>query len=278
MTTSVFEDMSTILMGDRPSSLLHLMEHEILPELFPEFEVVIKFRTKQHSKNLWKHIKQVIDQTPKDLILRWAALYHDVGKPAVVKEAGKVTFYGHEAVSAKIWEVSALRLGVEKEFVDTVSLVIRRSGEFASITNNLHVSVTDAAVRRFVREIGEQNIERVYQFALADITTTDDAKRERMLIALNNLKTRIDKLVEEDHREILRLPKGFGNVLMSRFGLRGRALGQMMDYLTEGLVGGKLTLEDDLEVVVADLLNDACQVDRSNLERNLNGGSDGENE
>lgn len=244
---TAFADMSKVLLAEKPSYLLRKMgENGTLGDLFPEIQRVIDFRTKKASKNLWEHTLQVVDQTPPSAILRWAALFHDVGKPVVVKEDGKVTFYGHEAVGAKIWEKVAKRLKVDFRFFVLVATVILYSGEFAAITDNRHVSVTDGAVRRFIRNVGKEHIHNIYLFAMADMTTANEAKERRMKAALTTLKERMDRLIYEDEHPLPKLPKKTGTLIMEGLGIKGGPeLGKIMKELTEKLQAGRLSLTSD---------------------------------
>lgn len=254
---SAFKDMTLVLLSDRMAEWLDRLANEgFLRKSFPEIQRIYEFRTKKSSKNLWKHTLKVIEQTPADPVLRWAALYHDCGKPDVVREGKKVTFHGHEARGAKIWEVAAKELKVGFPFYAQVGVVIRSSGDFAAITDNSRVSVTDGAVRRFIRGVGEEHLDHIYQFAMADMTTADKAKEQRMKKALTGLRKRMDKLIHEDENPVPRLPKFTGNKIMEATGLKGRALGDMMEYLTKGLVEGKLSVGDDFAQIAKDILED----------------------
>ncbi len=77
-----------------------------IPLMFPEIEALVGFGGEDSGhKDLWEHTKLVVGQTKSQVLLRWAALFHDVGKPrCFTKNAqGKISFHHHESVSAKLF-------------------------------------------------------------------------------------------------------------------------------------------------------------------------------
>lgn len=248
----VFEETTKILLSENPERGFKLMKDTgLLGEAFPELQAVVDFKTKKKSKDLWPHVMKVAGQVPADPVLRWAALFHDVGKPAVVREFHKkVTFHGHETVGAKIWEQVADRLKVSNEFKEQVAMVIRESGGLVELKKP---GVTDKALRRFIRKVGP-HLENIFQFTMADMTSKHPHKLRKMKRDTQAVKARIDKIVKEDNIVELKLPKGTGTLLMDSLGLQGKALGDMMKQLTSMLVDGDITLESNFVQEAAKIL------------------------
>ncbi len=106
------------------------------------------------------------EQSPSDrlLILRLAALFHDVAKPACKRaEAGKITFYNHDIAGAKMAREIMVRLKFSNAQIDAVCHLIKEH------MFNYESSWSDAAVRRFVQRVGAQNIDSLFDLRLADI-------------------------------------------------------------------------------------------------------------
>ena len=104
------------------------------------------------------------DQSDRLLILRLAALFHDVAKPSCKRaEAGKITFYNHEIAGAKMAGGILARLKFSNAQIDAVCHLIKEH------MFNYESSWSDAAVRRFVQRVGAQNIDALFDLRLADI-------------------------------------------------------------------------------------------------------------
>lgn len=222
---------------------------------FPEIQQMVEFKTEGPSKHLWGHVLQVVKKVPHDnLVLRWAAMFHDVGKPATFREEdGEVTFHGHEAVGEKIWYRVADRVGVGDDFKEQVGLLIRMHIQFAAMAgawkphsdpDNNSPGLTDRGIRRFLRKVGDQ-YENLYALTIADISTSKEwrvlASRKRCA----KLKERIDKLIEDDKKVVPKLPKGTGHRLYDSLGLKGPELGRIMSILNKRVLAGEeITLDN----------------------------------
>jgi poly(A) polymerase len=239
----IFEEMTKILLAPHPDRWLGLLvDSGFMQEAFPELQAVVDFKTQIKSKALWPHTVKVVKQAPAKPVLRWAALFHDVGKPVTVREfRQEVTFHGHEVVGAEIWEGVADRLKVSEAFKQDVSMIIRESGSLVELKRP---GVTDKALRRFVRKVGP-HLENIYQFTMADMTSKWSYKLEKMKADTKAVKARIDKIIEEDSVVELKLPKGTGTLLIDSLGLKGKALGDMMEVLTDKLISGELGLDSN---------------------------------
>jgi len=137
-----------------------ILEH-VLPELIPMRGVE---QAGHHTKDVWNHSLDALKNCPSpDPIVRLATLLHDVGKPAVAqKKGGKVTFYNHEIVGGRTVKRIANRLKLSKKQKDKLWLLVRYH-MFA-----YDPKMTDAAIRRFIRRVGLENINDMMMLRIGD--------------------------------------------------------------------------------------------------------------
>jgi len=143
----------------------------ILPEAIPSIGVE---QNEFHIEDVFDHTLTVIERCPPDAILRWAALFHDLGKPATlsVGDDGRRHFYGHEKVSTTLGQEAMRRLKFSNHDQDTISLLVRE-----------HMRPIDCGMpgtRRILRDLGDQ-YDRWRQFKSADAPPimTDEEMRSR---------------------------------------------------------------------------------------------------
>lgn len=230
-----------------------LSDYELSGELhrdgLVELEQIVGFGggTTGH-KDLWGHTCQVVAQTIPSILVRWAALYHDVGKPrCYTKVGGEVKFIGHEAVSARQFEKFAKRAGFfSTDELETVSFLIRHLGQ----VEEYDPSWTDSAVRRLYKVAGA-HFEDLVALARADITTKHQNLRKAHHVRMHDLRTRAEELARLDAIPQA-LVKGLGPLLMEAYGLpAGPALGVLMRNLKEDVERGDLPRQAEADVVIA---------------------------
>lgn len=191
-------ELEKILLAEKPSRGLDLLyQSRLYPHFLPLDDLVLEPDFPLHHKDVYQHTLKVVDRAPPRLKVRWAALLHDFGK----KETrgivdGKVHFLGHESVSAMKATKILRRLGYANAFVEDVSFLVR----YHLYLHGYGVEGqewTDSAVRRFVRHMGDR-LEDFFSLALADITSGNPRKVERIEARIEALKRRIKKLEEEE--------------------------------------------------------------------------------
>lgn len=218
-----------------------------LKEHIPEVEALVGFGGAQEGhKDLWHHVKQVVIQTPDQEHLRWAALFHDVGKPLCFKKiGGKVSFHGHELVSARLWEKFCKRERLfEKDFVDRVSFLVRMLGHVESYEPGW----TDSAVRRVLREMGDHFLDLI-ALSRADMSTSDPNKRARNQRRITELVERATLLSLADLRPKPR--KGLSLELGAALGIApGPDLGKVMKAVIGAVESGILAVDAPVEEYV----------------------------
>ncbi|RJQ37690.1 CCA tRNA nucleotidyltransferase [Candidatus Microgenomates bacterium] len=141
-----------------------LLEY-IIPELLEGIDISQARPGRHHTTDVFTHNIMSLKYTPsKDPIVRFAALIHDIGKPRVAApdEEGLITFYNHEMVSAKMAREITDRLKFSRKERDRVVNLIR----WHMFTVNEHI--TDAAVRRFIRRVGVENVKDIVDLRIGD--------------------------------------------------------------------------------------------------------------
>ncbi|GMA29016.1 hypothetical protein GCM10025874_22690 [Arenivirga flava] len=164
-------------------------------------------------------------------MLRWAALLHDIGKPATrrFEGAGTVTFHHHDVVGAKLARKRLRALRLDNDTIAAVSRLIELHLRFFGYTEG---GWTDSAVRRYVRDAGEQ-LERLHIITRADVTTQNKRKAERLAFAYDDLELRIAQLAEQEELDAVR-PELDGERIMAILGIPpGPAVGRAYKHLLE---------------------------------------------
>jgi poly(A) polymerase len=212
-----------------------------LDALLPEVKAMVGFGDGEwRHKDVWKHTKQVVLQSVPRLEVRWAALFHDIGKVRTrsISESGEVHFFGHAEVGARMFKKLDKR---QKLFVHEPSL--KESVHFL-VLHHLRASAydpkwTDSAVRRFAREIGP-HLDDLLCLSRADITTKRPEKKRRGIETIHALAERIQQLAAEDAVVPL-LPSGIGNELMQAFRLPpSRLIGDVKRALEGAIEAGEI--------------------------------------
>lgn len=229
-----------------------LLATGVLGVLLPEVKAMVGFGDGEwRHKDVWKHTKQVVTQSAGKLEVRYAALFHDIGKVKTrsISASGEVHFFGHAEVGARMFERMERR---EQLFAADESL---RAEVHFLVLHHLRASQydgswTDSAVRRFTREIGPY-LDDLLCLSQADITTKRPEKKRRGISMIHQLSERINYLVEQDSYEPP-LPKGVGDALMRAFGLPpSRKIGEVKRALEAAVEAGELEGYQESEYYVA---------------------------
>jgi len=231
-----------VVMGDDPERGLDaLLESGALAVLFPEVHAMVGFSDGEwRHKDVWKHTKQVVRQAVPRLEVRWAALFHDIGKTRTrtITPDGKVQFLGHAEVGARMFdkfERRSLMFSPEPALRDTVRFLVLHHLR----ANQYDPSWTDSAVRRFARELGA-HLDDLLCLARADITTKRPEKKRKGLGQIEELAARISQLAAEDAKKPP-LPSGVGDLMMKVFALPpSRLIGDIKKKLESAIEGGEI--------------------------------------
>jgi poly(A) polymerase len=191
---------------------------------------------------VYQHTLTVVDQAideehrrhpgeAPDVVLRLAALLHDIGKPATrrFEDGGVVTFYHHDVVGAKLAKKRLRELRFDNDTIDAVSRLIELHLRFFGYADQ---TWTDSAVRRYVRDAGDQ-LERLHMLVRADVTTRNKRKADRLAFAYDDLEHRIAVLAEHEELQSIR-PELDGEQIMQILGIPpGRDVGKAYAFLLE---------------------------------------------
>jgi poly(A) polymerase len=252
-----------VVMGEDPErGLDELLDTGALAALFPEVHAMVGFGDGEwRHKDVWKHTKQVVRQAVPRLEVRWASLFHDIGKVKTrsIAPDGKVHFLGHAEVGTRMFDKLDRRLGLfthEAALKDTVRFLVLHHLR----ANQYSPDWTDSAVRRLARELAE-HLDDLLCLARADITTKRQEKKRRGLQQIEELSQRIGRLAAEDAREPA-LPSGIGDAIMRAFGLPpSRKVGEVKRALEIAVEAGEIARGQSTDVYL--------EILRSNREKFL---------
>ncbi|HEU5075927.1 MAG TPA: HD domain-containing protein [Polyangiaceae bacterium] len=224
----------------------------LLDALLPEVKAMVGFGDGEwRHKDVWKHTKQVVTQSTHRLEVRWAALFHDIGKvrTRTISPSGEVHFFGHAEVGARMFDKLERREHLFRAD-DTLREEIRFLVLHHLRASQYDGSWTDSAVRRFAREIGPY-LDDLLCLSRADITTKRPEKKRRGIAMIDELSERISTLAEED-AVVPPLPKGVGSALMETFALPpSRLIGDIKRALEAAVEQGEIEGHRESEYYVA---------------------------
>ncbi|WP_066039882.1 CCA tRNA nucleotidyltransferase [Herbiconiux solani] len=240
----VNDELSKLLKTDAPRRGVELLVESGLAEIvLPEVPALqLESDEHHHHKDVYQHSLTVLDQaidleksrhpgSPPDLVLRLAALLHDIGKPATKRNepGGQVSFHHHDVVGSKFAKKRLRELRFDNDTIAAVSRLIELHLRFFGYTEG---AWTDSAVRRYVRDAGDQ-LERLHILTRADVTTRNRRKADQLAFAYDDLEERIATLAAQEEIDSVR-PDLNGEQIMSILGIPpGRAVGEAYAYLLE---------------------------------------------
>ncbi|MFK4083297.1 CCA tRNA nucleotidyltransferase [Kribbella sp. NPDC020789] len=239
----VRDELIKLICADHPRIGLDLLvATKLADHVLPELPALKLERDEHHShKDVYQHsltvLDQAIDLEPRlpypapDFVSRFAALIHDIGKPKTrrFEDGGKVTFHHHDVVGAKLARKRMKALRFSNEQIEQVSKLIELHLRFHGYGDG---EWTDSAVRRYVRDAGDQ-LERLHVLTRADCTTRNRRRAESLRAAYTDLEERIARLQEQEELDSLR-PDLDGNQIMQILDLApGREVGEAYKFLME---------------------------------------------
>jgi poly(A) polymerase len=231
--------MQNALMGREVDAALEwLHEAGIMRVLFPELEATVDLvqETGRQHKDVWAHTKQVVRQTVRRPLVRWAALLHDIGKvPTRTYTPEGVHFHGHAEVGARMFDKVHNRFDFARDERQTIRFLIKHHLR----TNQYSEAWTDSAVRRFHREMGPHMTD-LLDLSRADITSKRPGRRKQLLEQISALSDRVHVLAEADAK-LPPLPGGVGNAIMDAFEIPpSRLIGDLKRALESAIDRGEL--------------------------------------
>jgi tRNA nucleotidyltransferase (CCA-adding enzyme) len=216
-----------LLKAKYPSTGFRLMQRTgLLKKIFPELEVGVGVDQPggYHAYDVFEHSIQTVDNAPRELVIRLAALFHDLSKPECreLTQEG-ATFYGHDKKGARVTKRILERLRYSNEIIEKVTLLVDK--------HMFTTGVTDKGVRRLIRKMGQELVFSLLDLRRADVVAQGKGGETRD----------VDELEERIRLEIERKPpfgvkdlEVNGNDIMGKFNLQPSPLiGQILNHLLE---------------------------------------------
>lgn len=250
------DEFKKLLLTENPRPGLDLLVDTGLADIvIPEVPALrVEMDEHHRHKDIYEHSLVVLEQSigfektrhpgeAPDLILRLAALLHDIGKPATRRFEGRgaVTFHHHDVVGAKMAKKRLRELRFNNDTIAAVARLIELHLRFFGYSSD---TWTDSAVRRYVRDAGDQ-LERLHILTRSDVTTRNRRKAERLAAAYDSIEDRIAVLECEEEMRAIR-PDLDGEQIMQILGIGpGPVVGKAYTYLLEMRLDEGPLSEDD---------------------------------
>ncbi len=239
------DELSKLLVARNPrAGLTVLVDTGLADHVLPELPALrLEIDEHHRHKDVYEHSLTVLDKAialetgpdgavpGPDLVLRLAALLHDIGKPPTrrFEDGGGVSFHHHEVVGAKMAARRLKALRFDKATVQAVSRLTELHLRFHGYGE---ASWTDSAVRRYVTDAGPL-LERLHRLTRSDCTTRNVRKARRLSEAYDELESRIAELREQEELASIR-PDLDGTQIMAILGLApGREVGEAYRFLLD---------------------------------------------
>ncbi|MEI7659835.1 MAG: CCA tRNA nucleotidyltransferase [Actinomycetes bacterium] len=237
----VRDEFTKILMSDNPRKGITILVDTGLADLtLPEIpKLRLEVDEHHHHKDVYEHSITVLEQAIQledrlggpNLVIRLAALLHDIGKPKTRAfiDGGGVSFHHHEVVGARLAKKRLQELRFDGDTVEAVETLTTLHLRFHGYGDG---EWTDSAVRRYVRDAGDLLV-HLHVLTRADCTTRNKAKAARLASIYDSLEARIAVLMEQEELSKIR-PDLDGQQVMDLLGLKpSRDVGAAMDFLME---------------------------------------------
>ncbi len=247
----VRDELNKLILSDHPREGLRLLvETGLAQRVIPELPA-LRLERDEHfrHKDVYEHSLTVLEQAMAletdgpDLVLRLAALLHDIGKPKTrrFEPDGRVSFHHHEVVGAKMVKSRLTKLKYPNDVVKDIARLVELHLRFHGYGSG---EWTDSAVRRYVRD-GGPLLDRLHKLTRSDCTTRNKKKAAALARTYDSLEERIAQLKEQEELDSIR-PDLNGNQIMEILGVpAGPVVGKAYKHLLElRLENGPMAYDD----------------------------------
>lgn len=248
----ILEELNKILMLDNVKAALEdLFEFRLINHFIPELVALknIEQNSNFHHKNALAHTIDVVQNTPKDLVLRVSGLFHDIAKSATFSDDnGEVHFLNHDEIGSRMTSSIMHRMGFSSQMIKDVTYMVKNH-----MRGNLYeTSWSDTAIRRFIKDTGEY-CEKLLLLSRADITSHNPKTKNYHLAALEELSKRIEE--QKNFKESPKCPVS-GLAIMAYFELPAcKQVGAIKDLILEAIINGDLKQDDSEETMLGYVKN-----------------------
>lgn len=237
----IHDEFVKIVMSPSPRiGITTLVDTGLCEKFLPEIpKLRLEIDEHHHHKDVYEHTLTVVEQSMAleerlggpNLVIRLAALLHDIGKPKTraLIPGGGVSFHHHEVVGARMTKERLKKLRFEHEIVEDVAQLVFLHLRFHGYGGG---EWTDSAVRRYVRDAGDL-LTHLHVLTRADCTTRNKKKAETLASNYDHLESRIAALMEQE--ELLKIrPDLDGHAIMEILGVKaGPIVGKAYEFLLE---------------------------------------------
>lgn len=240
----IIDELNKIIMTSVPSYGFKLLFHsDLLAQFFPEMVALhgVEYVGNQAHKDNFFHTLQVLDNVARvsdNLWLRWAAIMHDIAKPATKKfdKTHGWTFHGHEEKGARMTPAifRRLKLPMDERMLFVQKLVRLHLRPIPLVRN-----VTDSAIRRLLFEAGD-DIDSLMKLCRADITSKNNEKVTRFLKNFDLVEKKMVEVEQKDHLRNFQ-PPVTGDEIIRMYNIPpGRIIGELKERIKEAILEGEI--------------------------------------
>ena len=259
----IFDELSKILMGNyAKKAFIEMKKLRVLEMIIPEFHYAYNFNQNNpnHPDDLFNHIIKVIHLCDYDLITRFAALFHDLGKinVKIIDAKGIFHFYGHEKESALIAEEELRQLKASNDFTNSVKKIVRNH-------MLIYQDVSDKVLKKLIIEMEEKNLKRLFNLFSADLNSKGIRTKKENEQILQNFRDKIENIKKQG-----KIPQ-FNDLDITGIDLinlkfNNREIGEVKNKLYELVLGDEIENEKEalLKYIVKHYnLNDKFEYEKS---------------
>ena len=191
----IFDELSKILMGKFvKKAFIEMKKLRVLEMIIPEFYYAYNFdqNNPDHPDDLFNHIIKVIHLCDYDLVTRFAALFHDLGKinVKIIDAKGIFYFYGHEKESALIAEEELKQLKASNDFINSVKKIVKNH-------MLIYQDVSDKTLKKLIIEMEEKNLKRLFNLFSADLNSKGLRTKKENEEILQNFREKIENIKKQ---------------------------------------------------------------------------------